>query len=257
MASYIPALIALSGVAITLLYNFMVQSRDRRIALRKEVYLQAAEAMAGFQEYLANFADANIPQDKHKEMLKGAAAAVNKIHVAGEIETIRRFEAAGQFFAEQLQKLQRSRFQLILHDMKMSNLTDYIERVEKALSGLQTMMQGLQREEPTEENVRQWHGTMELYQRGEGRLNELIDERSRLIDERLRLQLALVNGALSASTEFRVYLAQANLALRNELKLSLSESEYMGIIDRGLQRLRRSFEEFTRGLEEDAGIREE
>lgn len=251
MAPYVPALIALSGVAITLFYNFMVQTRDRRIALRKEVYLQAAEAMAGFQESLANFADPNVPPDRHKEMLKGVAAAINKIHVAGEIETIRRFEAAGQFFFEQVMKLQRTRFQLGLHDSKMGELSEYIDRVKNSLSGLQTIMQGLQREEPTPENVRQWHATMEVYQRGEARLEEVEAERSRQIDERLRIQLQLIDEALKATTEFRTYVAQANLALRHELKLPLPEKEYMGIIDRGLQSIHKAFGALMSGLRED------
>jgi hypothetical protein len=86
--SYLPAIVtgafALGGVLLTLFMNYLERSRDRRMTLRKDVYLQAAEAMAGFQEYLASFADPNIPQEKHKEMLKGVAASINKIHVAGE-----------------------------------------------------------------------------------------------------------------------------------------------------------------------------
>lgn len=222
--AYLPALVAggfaLGGVLIGLLVNFLERSRDRRMTLRKEVYLQAAEAMAGFQEYLANFADPSIPQEKHKDMLKGVAAVINKIHVASEIETIRRFEEAGQFFSTQVFKMTRTRFQFGQMDLRIGEISDYMDRVEESLKGLRTMLQGLQREEPTAENVKQWHATMQVYQEGEKRLNEVVQEHSRLLAERQEIHLRLLNEALGAATEFREYLAQANLALRRELKLS-------------------------------------
>lgn len=253
--SYLPALVtggfAIGGVLIGLLVNFLERSRDRRMTLRKEVYLQAAEAMAGFQEYLANFADPNIPQDKHKEMLKGVSASINKIHVAGEIETIRRFEAAGQFFSDRVFRMSRTRFQFVQKNLKINEAKDYIGRVEESLRGLRAMMQGLQREEPTEENVRQWHATMEIYQQGEGRLNEVVQEHSRLLDERQEIHLRLLKEALESATQFREHLAQANLALRRELKLKLPEKEYVGIMDRGSQSLHRSFSTLMQGIDED------
>lgn len=253
--SYLPAIVtggfALGGVLLTLFMNYLERSRDRRMTLRKDVYLQAAEAMAGFQEYLASFADPNIPQEKHKEMLKGVAAAINKIHVAGEIETIRRFEAAGQFFSDRIFKMSRTRFQLGMKDRKIGEVKDYMDRVEESLRGLRTMMQGLQREEPTEENVRQWHATMAVYQQGEGRLNEIVEDHSRLLDERQAIHLRLLNEALESATQFREYLAQANLALRRELKLNLPEKEYVGLMDRGSQHLHRSFSTLMQGLDED------
>jgi len=242
---------ALGGVLLTLFMNYLERSRDRRMVLRKDVYLGAADAMAGFQEYLASFADPNSPQEKQKEMLKGVAGSINKIHVAGGIETIRRFEAAGQFFSDRVLKMSRTRFQFRQKDQKIGEVRDYMSRVEESLMGLRTIMQGLQREEPTEDNVQQWHAAMQVYKQGEVKLDVVVQEHLRLLDERQEIHLRLLNEALESATQFREYLGQANLALRRELRLKLPGEEYTSIMDKGSQQLHRSFSVLMQGLEED------
>src|SRR6185295_10187363 len=109
----------------------------------------------------------------------------------------------------------------------------------------------LQREEPTEDNVQQWHAAMQVYKQGEVKLDVVVQEHLRLLDERQEIHLRLLNEALESATQFREYLGQANLALRRELRLKLPGEEYTSIMDKGSQQLHRSFSVLMQGLEED------
>lgn len=252
-ASWFPTLLggllALSGVLVSQLINLWQRAQEQRLNLRREVYLQAAEAMAKIQEYLANFAEATLTPEEHKALLHGVTAALNKVHVAGRLETIKAFDTAGQFFAEQV-------FRLVKEKIKMSDLSTEIESRDHEAEQLRSRVDGLENlaatlNERSPANEHEWVELGTQYTAALGRAAEVQAERTEFVDQRFAVHRRLIAMSGEATLEFRQYLAQANLALRRELGLPLNEKSYTTMMGNGSERLRRNLAALVDSLDDD------
>src|SRR5690554_3758238 len=69
-------------------HELALKTKDREMALRKEVLLAAAEAIAAGMSSVGRFVDFDIPNDQITQLYGEKAPAIAKVHVIARTETI-------------------------------------------------------------------------------------------------------------------------------------------------------------------------
>lgn len=232
--SYIPSLFtgafALGGVLIGLFFSSLERARERRMALRRDVYLQASEAMANYQHYLGKFAHAKLANEEHRAFLDNALPAFKRIHVVASFHTIKKYDSAFLFMIETSYELGSLRYERDLIDSKLRSLDSEIDAL-KSQKIARKSRKGLANRFPDEAGG----------PNGQLSLNSLLEGRAELADDWRRSHRTLQEAASRADLEFRKYLAQALLASRREMGLKLPEGKYMEMISDGSLRIGQAF----------------
>ena len=70
-------------------YERELRNRDRELALRKDIYLAATEAISAGLESVGKMADLEIPTNEITERYLRRAPAIAKIHVIGNEDTLK------------------------------------------------------------------------------------------------------------------------------------------------------------------------
>lgn len=223
-----PAVIGLVGVAIgvlagliTTVITLLHASRQRRIeremTLRREVYLQAAEGLAAAQGLITRLGRADL----NLENLTGEAAAQGwyvKVQTVASQRTIGEFARGEAFFGQALigfiplrVKLDEVSRDLNALEAQLSQLGDYQKALHQGLQGV------VSTGAPTELYAQYSAGVAEIQMK----IDALRARQASLFSERSVLVRDLTIMSTQVGAEFRMVLAGAIAALREELGLPL------------------------------------
>src|SRR4051812_18478761 len=62
---------------------------EREMALRRDIYLEVAEATAKMKEYIISYANYSITEQQRQSILQGSTAAIHRVQIIGTIATLR------------------------------------------------------------------------------------------------------------------------------------------------------------------------
>ncbi len=116
---------ALVGINIGLKAHEKRERVSREMQMRRDVYLTAAEAVAKADEFVGRFSDSNWSNEHHQELIKDYAAHTAKIHVVGEIKTIKSLVAFNAKFVEIVWALNPLRNDLMQAKSKVDSSKNY------------------------------------------------------------------------------------------------------------------------------------
>lgn len=89
--------------------RFQQAERERRMNLRREVYLEAAEALGRTQEFLASFSRQDLQLSQLMDIVRGVPGSLNKFHLVASEDTIEAETEFGELVVTEMCKLLKLR----------------------------------------------------------------------------------------------------------------------------------------------------
>lgn len=98
VGALIGALAALTASWFQNRHDAKQRERERLMGLRRDVYLEAAEGIAGAPLYMVGFANADVPIESLEPLLNSKPGWQTKLHAVASLETISAFGDADALF---------------------------------------------------------------------------------------------------------------------------------------------------------------
>jgi hypothetical protein len=225
-----------------LTHDAMQRDREREMALRREVYFRAAEAMAQAQEYLSGFASSEIAPQRQDAMIRGVGADLNKVHIVGSLPTVKAIVEANQFFVHAVADLSIKKLPL----QQLVQEIEYEQRIidsaaaqrDEALTTMKEMNRA------GTDNRGLWEIQNRIFHDEQKDIDAALAKRERLQQTLAQRQLEFLRLCADAGLQFGKLVVKANLAIRRELELPLDAAEYLTLMQRSHDTLGREVEQF-------------
>jgi hypothetical protein len=220
----------------------MQHSKEREMALRKEVYLVAADAMSAGINTISRFANLELPNDQVTSDYIKKSPAIAKVHVIAKAETI---QAMVNFTGElgtlhlklfaRRSELMKDRAAITLID---SQVTDFGKERDRILELIkQQNIEGII-------DNRRWnvlHGNFDFEQK---RINEALAQRAQLIESLHPKILEFMRDCVHDSTILGKLLIPTLLAVRSELELPLNDKAYKELVSESIKKQQQAIDDF-------------
>ena len=229
-----------------LVHDARQRDREREMTLRRDVYLEAAEAMAQAQEYLAGFANIDAPPQQHEALIKGVGADLNKVHIVGSMATVKAVVEANQFFAQAVADLSIHKLPLrrIAHeiDYQQAVIASASARRDESLASMKEMTR------IGGEHVRAWDLQQKIFNDEQNEIDVAFAKREALHRDLAQLHADFIKRCADAGLALGKLVVNANLAIRRELELCLDASEYRQLMQRSHDRIGRAVDELQQSI---------
>ncbi len=223
-------------------HDALMRDREREMALRRDVYLKSAEALAHAQEYLAAFAREELAAAQHEALIKGIGGDLNKVHIVGSLPTVEAIVEANEFFVHSVADLSVER-------LPVKHLKEEIKAEEMLLeaSGARrdealTRMREMDRAQATESAF--WGIQNQILTEVQGVIESTIERLRAMKDELAVREVDLLRKGANASIAFGALVVRANLVIRRELELPLDAEAYIGLMERSQETLTKDVDNF-------------
>lgn len=221
------------------------RERERVFSLRRDVFLDFAEAATKPLVALSRISNAEVPMDELILLQQSTMGPAAKLHGVARLSTIRVLLAANECMAG-------AWIALILKRMEVDKLTWWIKATEGQIENARR-----QRAQFTESI----HSLSRLPQPQMDRINELLgminsatadeaklaEHRAKLTLERSQLQVGLASESTTMSGEYSRCLARLNVAMREEMDMPLSDG-YEELLMESCDRIQKKQADFTKHL---------
>ncbi len=230
-------------------HDAMMRDRERDMALRREVYLKSAEALAHAQEYLAAFAREELAADQHEALIKGIGGDLNKVHIVGSLATVRAIVEANEFFVRRVADLsvQRLPVRRLKDEIKAEEMLLEAAggRRDEALARMREMDQA----QATESAF--WGVQNQILAEAQSAIEGATERLRELREGLLTIEAQLLREAANAGIAFGALVVQANVAIRRELEMPLDTEAYLGLMERSQELIARNVDTFREQTIED------
>ncbi|WP_297364334.1 hypothetical protein [Acidiferrobacter sp.] len=230
-------------------HDALMRDRERDMALRREVYLKSAEALAHAQEYLAAFARDDLAADQHEALIRGIGGDLNKVHIVGSLATVQAIVEANEFFV-------RSVADLGVEQLPVKRLKEEIKAEEfliEAAGGRRdealTRMREMDRAQATESAF--WTVQNQILTEAHAAMEDAAERLRELRETLLVSEARLLRDAAHAGIAFGTLVVRANVAIRRELEMPLDTEAYLGLMERSQETLARNVGNFQEQAIED------
>lgn len=229
-----------------LTHDALQRDRERDMALRREVYLRAAEAMAQAQEYLSGFANPAISPQQHEAMIKGVGADLNKVHIVASLSTVKAVVEANQFFVRAVADLsvKKRPIEALMHEIEREQRV--IESAEARRDEALTTMKEMNRSATGTRPL--WDTQSRVFHDEQNDIDGALARKERLQQRLASKQSELARLCAKAGLEFGRRVVNANLAIRRELELPLDAQDYLSLMQRSHDTLGHEVDEFHRRI---------
>lgn len=243
------ALIALTGVFATLLFQARDRRREREFTQRRDIYLQAAEALGQQIQVITSIGNTSLAPNEISRNLQGNPGWMNKVNLVASIQTISALNAANEFFATKL-------FDLIEERIGLDNLTHEIADLHRQLDSITDFqrqataaLQALSQQPGSPENQERFSWLVVELRRSKERAEDLGKELAEQQQQQRLHHRKLMEHSLRSALEYQERLTSANVAIRREMKLRLEEAKFIEIYKETSARLLQRFNEMLDKLD--------
>jgi hypothetical protein len=253
----IGSVIALGGVVLTnrasdrrlriqLGHDRELKARDRELALRKDVYLAAAEAVsAGFYS-VARFADLSIPHGQLTQQYLEKAPAIAKVHVVAKEQTARAFlHFVGELSAAFL-RLFTKRYPLIAQQQRLAMLQDHMNRFGAERDHIVQLMKQYNLDGVPD--PRRWEVLQRNFDFERDRVDKVIKEHTALAAEHYANALEYMKECIAEMMKLANVLVPTIVAVRDELDLPIDEATYRQLVDESIAKQQTALDEFLKNV---------
>jgi hypothetical protein len=207
------------------------KTKDREMTLRKEIYMEASEALSAGLMCISKFSNLNLSYDEITNEYIEKAPSIAKVHVIAKIETI---EAIANFTAELsliFISLANTRFELMKQKKDIDSLSLQIETAKKETDRLFEMLNN--------ENI---EGTPNTTKRimlesnwnfEQKKLIELAENKVALSELQFPKQIEFMRECFTYSVPMQQLHIPILSAIRSELEFEFNELRYQTIIKDG------------------------
>jgi hypothetical protein len=215
----------LAGIAVQLLFNARQRERDRYMQLRRDVYFEASEGLAGAVDYLFQHARTDValgavPAPKERP------GWLYKIHLVASTDTLIAFNNAGAAAAAAL-------LDVLAHRVAVAEVADEIaivrmssERIQRFQEEMRAEARGVNTTIPSERTLKrlEW-----IQQQIDESWKQLADEARKLealTEENARRTRDLVRRSMQLGGNVHKAVRSALLAARAELEMAIDAPRF-------------------------------
>ena len=224
-----------------------LKNREREMALRKDIYLAAAEAASAGLLAVGRFANLDIPHDKLTEGYLDKAPSITKVHIIANEETVR---AVSNFSIElnaAFLRLSVKRFQLVAQKQQIGFLRAQVDVSIKENARTLELQRQYNIEGLTD--PRKWHVLQQNFEFERARGEQLRQEADTLDASLIPRQLEFMEEVCAETLQLGHLLTPPLFAIRKELELLIDETEFRRISEEATAKQVESLKEFMRDLQ--------
>jgi hypothetical protein len=223
------SLITFIGVGRQLRHDARQRDRERQMQLKRDVYLEAAEGIAGSIEYYFALANADIPLIQLSQPKK--QAWLNKVYTVASMDTIAAFTAASGQLGVSTFDLLKFRIAVEIVSTEVNGVNARIETVKSFQQQLRNDIATMAAQPPSEHIARQIELINTHWQQSHQDLAVLQQELMPLLNAKGKRQQELLEKAIDHFLQYQKYLRKSLIALRVELELPVDERHFEQIMD--------------------------
>jgi uncharacterized protein (DUF885 family) len=207
------------------------KERERKLSLRRDIYLGAMEAIGKSQFFLGSFSRDDLGIPKILEQLQEVPGALSKAQLVASEETFAALDRFGDFMISSSIDLFVLRVRVNHLREEMAAQKDHISQLEERLSYIRELFQALPQEDPRHEQGRiEWAGNQNELEAARERLQRLAQ---RNVEVTERLGKETMKATLSSQAET----GKVVLQIRREIELPLKEEWYLRHLEEREKRL--------------------
>jgi len=200
------------------------KTKDREMALRKEVFLSAAEAVAAGINSIGRFANFDIPNDQVTQSYVEKAPAISKVHVIALTETILPLAQFTSHLGALYMELFAQRHELMNEKSAIALIDNQVAQFGKERDRILEMIKQHNIEGVVDQ--RRWERLQDNFEFEQKRINEWLAHRGQLAEALQPRHLEFMRQCLSHTEQLGKMLIPVLTAVRLELELPLDEAAY-------------------------------
>lgn len=247
------SLLSLGGVALTnrasdrrlraqFEHERMQKAKEREMALRKEVFLAAAEAVAAGMNAISRFSNLDLPNDQITSDYIEKSPAIAKVHVIAKAETIQAMVSFTGELGALFLKLIAKRFELMgdrsaiaLIDSQVADFGKERDRILELIK--QQNIEGVVGD-------RRWNVLQGNFDFERKRINEALTRRAQLVETLQPKHLEFMRDCVHHTSVLGRLLVPALSAIRAELELPFDDDSYQKLVSESMARQQQAIDEF-------------
>ena len=222
------------------------RERERTHALKKESLLQVAQAIAGAQTFLAEFARTDISPERHEESLRGLAGWLESVHLVGEIETVEALTRAADYFSAAASELALFRGKIAAVELEIKSKENERDQLQQFQGNLASALRSLS---PQPQNPMIVAEAVRLIRDSQPRLEKLDTEIHELTGERWAKQVMLTRMGVEKAAGLQRVCIPAKILIRRELGTSPASTDFEEILTASLAKREQTVREFVGKLD--------
>lgn len=228
---------------LQLAHDLELKKRDREMSLRKEVYLEAAEAMSAGLITLGRFGNFEVADDKLSEDYVSKLPSVQKIHVIAKEETVEALVKFSGELAATMLRLLTKRYPLVWQAQQMKFLQTQIDGALKDQSRMLQLME--QHNLDGAKDQEKWDTIQRNFDYAKGKFDELQKQSADLGTTLYPKQLQFMEECIREGSKLSRLLVPVVVSIRRELELPLDETKYSKLMEEAAVKGEQSVKEFT------------
>lgn len=218
--------------------NFQQQAADREFALRREVYLPAAEAIARAQDFLGKFPRLDMSRDQAQVVVDHIVGALGKAQLVASETSVQAVMAVASEFTSSYLALAARRQPLAKLAAELADLDKAIEHLAVERDHLLANLTRLSGDSAADKGG-QWSDMNRRFDKLHREIGSLLGQRKDKLGQRAAAEHELELEGVQSALRLAKLSVPAYLALREELKLDLDESHYRALAQRSIGELER------------------
>jgi chorismate mutase len=210
-------------------YERELRISDSELSLRKDIYLEATEAIsAGFLS-LGKMADLEIPNNDVFGKYTEKSPAISKIQIIGNENTLNAIADISSELAKAIMKLSINRMILLSKKQELTRLDELISKSEDERDRMLSLMKQYNLDQKIDKRL--WDTINDNFELEQKRVSEALEKKTRLAAEFFAGQIDYTEECASESIKLSRLLVPAVIAVRHELNIPINENNYGQIIE--------------------------
>ncbi|WP_089138823.1 chromosome segregation ATPase [Vibrio rumoiensis] len=219
-----------------------LDSIGREQSIKKEVYMEAVEAITRSQGMISNFANLNISEEQITSAFSSEAGKIAKVQIVGSSETVNAITTLMGEIGTATLDLMLKRSVLVQRKFSIELAEKYRDKSQSEIDRYISIMKELNLTGKGDEGT--WSvlkSSFESECKERDKYNEEIDK---LWSIQNREHLEYVRYCMSTFFDVSELLPSAVLSVRKELDLAISHEDYLDIFNKNLDKGRVVFDKF-------------
>jgi hypothetical protein len=253
----IGAFFSLGGILLTnrahdrrqrsqLAFDRELRNRDREFSLRRDVYLEASEAISAGLIAVGRFGNLEIPNDKVTEGYTDKAPSIAKVHVIAREQTARVvMELVGELSATYM-RLFAKRAPLIVQKQQLDLLNERVQRYSRERD--RTLEQMKQHNLDGAQDQRRWGVLQSNFDFEQHRVTEAAEQSAVLARNLFPKQMTYAEECIAETAKLGRLSVPVLVSIRSELELPINEVEYRTVIEDAMKKQEAALKEFVQAV---------
>jgi hypothetical protein len=232
-------------------HELLVKSTERELALKKDIFLDAAEAVSAAISSLSNFANLDKANDKVMESYLEKSRVLAKVHVVGTMQTVDSLANLMDEHRKQVFNLWVVRHQLNAQKSAIANVDNLVARFQKEVDVTLELIKQFNISGIGDQQ--RWSHLQKNVEFEMKRVDDGLAKRGELVQKLTGEHVAFIAHCSRASSAVAKHVVPLVKAIRNELNLPFDLDEYQARINQSLSKQIEDSDQYLAKVSEPSG----